>query len=81
MLLSNAKNHMSSGQGRHWLVESPTWFLICVTCPPDIYVNLVLNIFTLQAVTQYVKNVFHSFIVLCENEYFLIYTTLLQVVY
>ena len=44
---------------------------ICVTRPPEICVNLVLNTFTL-AITQSVDNLFHSLIVLCENEYFLI---------
>ena len=43
-----------------------------VTRPPEICVNLVLNIFTLLAVTQSVDNLFNSFIFLCENEYFLI---------
>ena len=33
--------------------------------------TLFLNIFTLLAVTQSVDNLFHSFIVLCENECFL----------
>ena len=48
-------------------------FHVCVICPHEICVNLVfLNIFTLLSVTQLVDNLFHSFIVLCENEYFLI---------
>ena len=34
--------------------------------------TLFLNIFTLLAFTQSVDNLFNSFIVLCENEYFLI---------
>ena len=37
------------------------------------YVSILfLSIFMLLAVTQSVDNLFHSFIVLCENEYFLI---------
>ena len=34
--------------------------------------TLFLNMFTLLAVTHSVDNLFHSLIVLCENEYFLI---------
>ena len=48
------------------------FFHLFVTNSPEICVNLVLNIFMLLAVTQSVDNVFHSFMVLCENEYFLI---------
>ena len=41
--------------------------------PPRRYVStLFLDIFALLAVTQYFNNMFHSFIVLCENDYFLI---------
>ena len=36
-----------------------------------ILTNVMTNIFTLLAVTQSVDNLFHSFIVLCENECFL----------
>ena len=63
---------MASGQGSHWHIESPFFSHLFVTRPPEICVNLVLNIFMLLAVTQSVDNVFHSFMVLCENEYFLI---------
>ena len=41
---------------------------LLITCPPE---TLFLNIFTLLAVTQSVDSLFHSFIVLCENECFL----------
>ena len=68
-LPSKAKAQMASGQGIHWLIESPTF---CVIHPPEICVNLVFNIFMLLAITQSVDNLFHSLMVLCENEYFLI---------
>ena len=45
---------------------------LLVTGPLRYVSTLFLNIFTLLAVTQAVDNLFHSFIVLCENEYFLI---------
>ena len=54
---------MTSGQGRHWLIESPT-FLTYVS-------TLFLNIFKLLAVRQSVDNLFHS-LILYEKEYFLI---------
>ena len=44
---------------------------LLITRPHEICVYLILNIFTLLAVTQSVDNLFHSFIVLCENECFL----------
>ena len=47
---------IASGQGRHWLIA----LLRYVS-------TLFLNVFTLQAFTQSVDNLFHSFIVLCEN--------------
>ena len=51
--------------------ESNTVHLL-ITRPPDMCQStLFLNIFTLLAVTQSVDNLFHSFIVLCENECFL----------
>ena len=34
---------MASGQGSHWLVESPTFVNLCVTCPPEICVNFVFK--------------------------------------
>ena len=58
---SKAKAQMTNGQGNHWIIESPTYVSV-----------LFLNIFTLLAVEQSVDNLFHSLIVLCENEYFLI---------
>ena len=70
-LPSKAKAQMTSGQGSHWLIEIPTSFHLHVSRPPDIFVNPVLNIFTLLAFTKTVDNLIHSFIVLCENEYFL----------
>ena len=45
-------------------------FNLCVIRLPEICVNLVLE--HMLAVTQSVDNLFHSLIVLCENEYFLI---------
>ena len=62
------KDKSPGGQGSHRLIESP--FL-----QPAILIYLsilILNIFTLLGLTQYVDNCFHSFIVLCENEFFLI---------
>ena len=43
----------------------------CVTALLRYVSTLLLNIFTLLAVTQSVDNLFHSFIVLCEKECFL----------
>ena len=63
---------MANGQGSHWLIESPIMFHLCVTHLPEIFVNFVLDIFMLLAFIQSADNLFHSFIVLCENEYFLI---------
>ena len=63
-LSSEARARMASGQGNHWLTGSPTSI-----CPPEICVNLVLNIFMMLAFTQSLDNLFYSFIVLYENEY------------
>ena len=63
---------MASGQESYWLIEISIFFHLRVTWSPEICVNLVLSIVTLLAVTQSVDNLFHSFIVLCENEYFMI---------
>ena len=51
-------------------------FHLCVTRPSEIFVNVLLNIFTLLEVTQSLDNWFHSFIVLCEKNYclYVIYT-------
>ena len=47
-------------------------FNLCVIHPPEICVNLVFkHIFAASSCTIYIKK-FHSLIVLCENEYFLI---------
>ena len=73
--ISNNKFQMASGQGSHWLIESPTIFssmcTFCVARPYQIYVNYILNIFTLLALTQSFGSLFHSFITLCWKEYFL----------
>ena len=55
--------HVASGQGSHWVFESPTIFHFCVTRPSEIFVNFVLNIFTLLAVTQSVDNIhtYHTY--------------------
>ena len=42
-LPSKPKAHVASGQGSHWLIESPKQFYFCVICPPEICVNLVLK--------------------------------------
>ena len=53
---------MASGQGSHDRVQH-------FSRPPEICVKLVfLNTFTLLAVAQAIGNLFHSFIVLCEND-------------
>ena len=68
--IAKAKGQVASEQGTHWLIQSPTLFSMCDP-PPAICVNLVFNhIRAARAVTQYVDNLFHSFIDLCENEYF-----------
>ena len=47
-------------------------FRLCVTSPHEICVNLVYKHSHAAAVTQSVHNLFHSFIVIRDNEYFLI---------
>ena len=56
---------MASGQGSHWLIEIPTFVRLCVTRPPEVCVNLVFKHIHV-AFTQYVDNLFHSFIVIFE---------------
>ena len=34
---------MAGGQGIHWLIESPKIFHLCVTCSPEIFVNIVFK--------------------------------------
>ena len=46
-------------------------FYLCVTALLRYVSTLFLNVFTVLAITRYVDNFFHSFILLCENEYFL----------
>ena len=59
-------------------LSSPKFFIyfhipqVCVTCNPEICVNLVFkHIYDASSYAIY-KQFVHSFIVLCENEYFLI---------
>ena len=60
---------MTSGEGNHWLIESPTFCNLCVILR---YMSaLFLNISMLLAFIQSVDNSLHLFIVLSENEYFL----------
>ena len=59
--IPNIKFQMANGQGSHWFIESPTITYLSI---------LVLNIFTLLALTQSFGSLFHSFITLCEKEYF-----------
>ena len=70
--ISNNKFQMASGQGSHWLIESPI-MLSSMYSPllSDICLFYFLNIFTLLALTQSFDNLLFSFITLCENEYFL----------
>ena len=62
----------AKGPDGKW-TRKPLAYRESVIRPHEICVNQVLNKFTLLAVTQSVDNLFHSLIVLCENEYFLIY--------
>ena len=55
------------GQESHWRIESQTVIHLCVIRPSEVFINFVLNIFTLLAFTQSERNWFHSSIVLCEN--------------
>ena len=64
------------GKWTRKLTESPTFFHVCVTSPPDICVNLVFE--HIQAASKSVNNLFQSFIVLCEYEYFLISTLIIH---
>ena len=41
---------MASGQGIHWLIESPTCFHVCVARPPEICIILVFK--HIHAATQ-----------------------------
>ena len=70
-VVQSNKLQMANGQGSHWRTENPAIFSICIVCSYEISVSSVLNIFTLLAFTQSVDNSFHSFIILCEKEYFL----------
>ena len=71
--IPNNKFQMASGQGSHWLIENPTIFSSMCSSPlSDICQFYFLNIFTLLALTQSFGSLFHSFITLCEKEYFLV---------
>ena len=48
-------------------MESPETFHLCVTCPREMFVNFIVSIFTLQAFTLSVGNLFHLCTVLYEN--------------
>ena len=48
-----------------------TFFCLHVIHPPEICANFVFN-YILAASSCTIDNLFHSLIVLCENEYFLI---------
>ena len=69
--IPNNKFHMASGQGSHWLIKSPTIFSSMCSPPLSYICQFILNIFTLLALTQSFGSLFHSFITLCEKEYFL----------
>ena len=58
---------MTNREGSHWLIQIPTIVHLCVTRPSEIFVKIVLSIFTVLVFTQSVVNLFHSFIVLCVN--------------
>ena len=70
--IPNNKFLMASGQGSHWLIESPTIFSsICSPPLSNICQFYFLNIVTLLALTRSFGSLFHSFITPCEKEYFL----------
>ena len=54
-----AKAHTASGQGRHWLIESPTCFHLYVTRPSEICVNLFFKHIHAASIYQYVDNLYH----------------------
>ena len=70
--IPNNKFQMASGQGSHWLIESPTIFSSMCSPPlSNICQFYFFNIFTLLALTQSFGSLFHSFITLCEKECFI----------
>ena len=69
---SKAKTQMASGQGSNWLIEIPAFLIYVYSALLGYVSTLFLNMFTLLPVTQSVDNLFHSLIIICENEYFLI---------
>ena len=50
--------------------KTPRWKVCKEAIGLEILVNVVLSIFTLLECIQYADNVFHSLIILCENDYF-----------
>ena len=70
--ISNNKFQMASGQGSHWLIESPTIFSsICSPPLSNICQFYFSNIFALLVLTQSFGSLFHSLNTLCEKECFL----------
>ena len=66
IVIPNNKFQMASGQGSHWLIENPTIFALTHFAS-----ILFLNIFTLLALTQSFGSLFHSFITLCVEYFFM----------
>ena len=69
-IATKSKTLMAGGKGSHWHSKSPTIINLCVTSHYEIFVNFIFK-HSLLAFTQSVDNLFHSFIVHCEDEYFL----------
>ena len=42
-LPSKAIAQLASGQGSHWLIESPTIFHLCVIRPPEIFIDFIFK--------------------------------------
>ena len=65
---------VASGQGSYWLIESPTICHLCVTLTYLSIFFLFSHIHAASISTILIKaNLFHLFIILCANEYFLIF--------
>ena len=74
-LAQQHKWQMANEQRLFWLMENQIFYCLYVFRLPrvDLSVDLVLKIVTLLAQTQSVDNLIDLFIVLCENEYIIIY--------
>ena len=50
---------MASGQGSHWLIESPKVFHLCVTCPTKIFVKIAFKNIHADSIYTIVREFFH----------------------